>query len=96
MTYDGGEGDLVRASCKRQVSGSVPLTGYQLNMGFAASGSCRCRCRGGSLFPPGYSGDHPCPTKGAAVQSHNDEDQSTLQGGIRGVRQERYGEAELH
>jgi hypothetical protein len=45
---------------------------------------------------PGYPGDLPCPTKGAAIQSHNDEDQSTLQRGTLGVRQERYGEAELH
>ncbi len=44
----------------------------------------------------GYPGDLPCPTKGAAIQSHNDEDQSTLQRGTLGVRQERYGEAELH
>src|SRR5437667_10715790 len=49
-----------------------------------------------SLSPPAYPGDHPCPTKGAAIQSHNDEDQSTLQRGTLGVRQERYGEAELH
>ncbi len=44
---------------------------------------------------PGYAGDHPCPTKGAAIQNHNDEDQSTLQHGTLGVRQEGYGEAEL-
>ncbi len=56
----------------------------------------RGRCRGGSLSPPGYPGDLPCPTKGAAIQSHNDEDQSTLQRGTLGLRQERYGEAELH
>ena len=46
--------------------------------------------------PPGYPGDLPCPTKGAAIKSHDDEDQSTLQCGTLGVRQERYGEAELH
>ncbi len=46
--------------------------------------------------PPVYPGDNPCPTKGAAIQSHNDEDQSTLQRGTLGIRQERYGEAELH
>jgi transcriptional regulator with XRE-family HTH domain len=34
---------------------------------------------GGSLYPPGYPGDHPGPAQGAAVQSHQDEDQSTLQ-----------------
>jgi hypothetical protein len=51
---------------------------------------------GGSLSPPGYPGDFPCPAKGAAIQSHNDEDQSMLQRGILGVRKERYGEAELH
>jgi hypothetical protein len=45
--------------------------------------------------PPGYSGDLPCPGKGAAIKSHNDEDQSALQCGTLGVRQERYGEAEL-
>ena len=48
-----------------------------------------------SLCPSAYPGDHPCPAKGAAIQSHNDEDQSTLQRGTLGVRQERYGEAEL-
>jgi hypothetical protein len=48
------------------------------------------------LSPPGYPGDLPCPAKGAAVKNHNDEDQSTLQRGTLGVRQERYGEAELH
>jgi hypothetical protein len=50
----------------------------------------------GSLPPSGYPGDHPCPTKGAAIQSHYDEDQCMLQRGTLGVRQERYGEAELH
>jgi hypothetical protein len=30
------------------------------------------------------------------MQSHNDEDHSTLQRGTLGVRQERHGEAELH
>ena len=49
----------------------------------------------GSLCPPGYPGDHPCPTKGAAIQHHNDEDQSVLQRGTPGVRQERYRKAEL-
>jgi len=48
------------------------------------------------LSPPGYPGDLPCPAKGAAIKSHNDEDQSTLQRSTLGVRQERYGEAELH
>ena len=47
------------------------------------------------LCPPGYPGNDPCPTKGAAIQSHNDEDQSILQRGTPGVRQKRYGEAEL-
>jgi len=56
----------------------------------------RCRCRGGSFSPPAYPGNHPCPTKGTAIQSHNDEDQSMLQRGTLGVRQERYSEAELH
>ena len=57
--------------------------------------------RGSSLeevvacYPPGYPGNHPRPTKGATIQNHNDEDQSTLQRGTLGVRQERYGEAEL-
>jgi len=46
--------------------------------------------------PPGYPGDLPCPAKGTAIESHNDEDQSTLQRGTVGVREERYGEAELH
>jgi hypothetical protein len=36
------------------------------------------------------------PAKGAAIQSHNDEDQSMLQHATLGVRQERYGEAELY
>jgi hypothetical protein len=48
------------------------------------------------LSPPGYPGDLPCPAKGAAIKSHNDEEQSTLQRGTLGVRQERYGKAELH
>jgi hypothetical protein len=48
------------------------------------------------LSPPGYPGDLPCPAKGAAIKSHNDEDQSTLQRGTLGVRQEPYGKAELH
>jgi hypothetical protein len=46
--------------------------------------------------PPGYPGDLPCPAKGAAIKTHNDENQSTLQCGTLGVRQERYGETELH
>jgi hypothetical protein len=57
-----------------------------------------CLLRARRLFflsPPGYSGDLPCPAKGAAIKSHNDEDQSTLQCGTLGVRQEHYGEAEL-
>ncbi len=45
---------------------------------------------------PGYPGDHPGPTQGAAIQSDNDEDQSMLQPGTPGVRQERHSEAELH
>ena len=45
---------------------------------------------------PGYPGDHPCPPKDAAVHSHKDKDQSMLQGGAPGVRQERCAEAELH
>ena len=48
------------------------------------------------LSPPGYPGDLPCPAKGAAIQSHNDQDQCTLQRGTPRVRQECYGEAELH
>ena len=48
------------------------------------------------LSPPGYPGDLPCAAKGAAIKSHNDEDQSTLQRGTLRVRQERYGKAELH
>jgi O-methyltransferase domain len=48
-----------------------------------------------SLSPPAYTIDHPCPTKGAAIQSHDDEDQTTLQRGTLGARQERYGEDEL-
>jgi len=47
------------------------------------------------LSPSGYSGDLPCAGKGAAIKSHNDEDQSPLQCGTLGVRQKRYGEAEL-
>ena len=54
------------------------------------------RRRGGSLSPPGYPGDLPCPTKGAAIQSRNDEDQSMLQRGTLGVGYECDGEAELH
>jgi hypothetical protein len=56
----------------------------------------RCRCRSGSLYPPGYPGDHPCPAKGTAIQSHDDEDQGMLQLGTLGVRHERHGQAELH
>ena len=55
----------------------------------------RCRCRGGPSYPPGYPGDLPCPTKGAAIQNHDDEDQGMLQRGTLGVRQQRYGEAKL-
>jgi hypothetical protein len=55
-----------------------------------------CRGTGGSLgCAPGYPGDLPRPTKGAAIQNHDDEDQSTLQRGTMGVRQEGYGEAKL-
>jgi hypothetical protein len=51
-----------------------------------------CRGTGGSLgCAPGYPGDLPRPTKGAAIQNHDDEDQSTLQRGTMGVRQEGYG-----
>jgi hypothetical protein len=42
-----------------------------------------------SLCAPGYPGDLPCPTKGAAIQNHYDEDQGMLQRGTLGVRQER-------
>lgn len=45
------------------------------------------------LSSPGYPCDLPCPPEGAAIQSHDDEDQSTLQRGTPGVHQERYGEA---
>ncbi len=31
------------------------------------------------LYAAGYSGDDPGPAQGTAIQSHNDEDQSTLQ-----------------
>jgi hypothetical protein len=48
------------------------------------------------LIPPGYPGDLPCPTEGAAIKDDDDEDQGTLQGGAPGVRQERHGETELH
>ena len=48
------------------------------------------------LSPPGYPGNFPRPTQGAAVQSDNDQDQSMLQRATAGVRQERRGEAELH
>jgi hypothetical protein len=54
------------------------------------------RRAGRSLSTPGYAGDHPGPAEGAAIQSHNDEDQSMLQRGTPGVRQERRGQAELH
>ena len=54
--------------------------------------------RGGAflLSPPRYPGDLPCPGKGAAIKSHDDEDQSPLQCGTLSVRKKRYGEAELH
>jgi hypothetical protein len=48
------------------------------------------------LSPPSYPGDLPCAAKCAAIKSHNDEDQSTLQCGTLAVREEGYGEAELH
>jgi hypothetical protein len=48
------------------------------------------------LSPPGYPGNLPCPAKGAAIKSHNDKDQGTLQCGTPGVREERYSEAELY
>jgi hypothetical protein len=51
---------------------------------------------GGFLSAPVYPGHHPSPTKGAAVQRHNDEDQSLSQRGTAGVRQERDREDELH
>ena len=54
------------------------------------------RGRGVSSTPPGYPSDLPCSAKGAAIEGHNDEDQSTLQRGALSVRQERYGEAELN
>jgi pimeloyl-ACP methyl ester carboxylesterase len=49
----------------------------------------------GSLSPLVYPCNHPCPTKGTAIQGDNDEDQSMLQRGTLGVRQESYGQAEL-
>jgi hypothetical protein len=49
-----------------------------------------------SSSPPAYPGDDPCPTKGAAIQRHDDEDQTSLQRGALVVRQERHGESELH
>ena len=52
--------------------------------------------RPGSLFPPRYPGDHPCPAESAGIHSHDDEDQSVLQRATAGVRQERRGQAELH
>ena len=45
------------------------------------------RDRGGSLCPSAYPGDHPGPTKGAAIQGHNDEDQSMFQRGTLGPGQ---------
>lgn len=48
-----------------------------------------------TLGPPGDPGDLPCPTEGAAIEGHDDQDQGTLQRGTPGVRQERHGEAEL-
>jgi hypothetical protein len=50
----------------------------------------------GSLHPLGYPGYLPRAAKGAAIQNHNDQDQSTLRHGTAGIRQERYGDAELH
>jgi tetratricopeptide (TPR) repeat protein/transcriptional regulator with XRE-family HTH domain len=61
-----------------------------------ASTRCDALAGNGSLYPPGYPGDHPGPAQGAAIQGRNDEDQSSLQPGVAGVRQERYGQAELH
>jgi ectoine hydroxylase-related dioxygenase (phytanoyl-CoA dioxygenase family) len=48
------------------------------------------------LSSAGYAGDLPCPAEGAAVQGHDDEDQSALQRRTPVVGQERDGEAELH
>jgi hypothetical protein len=45
---------------------------------------------------PGYPGDLPCPAKRAAIESDDDEGQSTLQCGTLDIREERDGEAELH
>ena len=45
--------------------------------------------------PSGYPGDLPYPAKGAGIKDHDDEDQSTLQRGTLGVRQERHAETEL-
>jgi hypothetical protein len=47
------------------------------------------------LSPPGDPGDLPGPAKGAGIKNDNDEDQSALHRCTVGVRQERYGEAEL-
>ena len=48
------------------------------------------------LSTPRDAGDLPCPTKGTAIEDHDDEDQSTLERGAVGARQECYGEPELH
>src|SRR5215470_10074758 len=82
---------------KQRAAGSNPARrAHQSPCSTGTSAECGVADHEWSLSPPGYPGDHPCPTKGAAIQSHNDEDQSTLQRGTLGVRQERYGEAELH
>ena len=43
----------------------------------------------------GFPGDLPRAAQGAAVQSHDDEDQSMCQRGTVGVHQERSSQAEL-
>jgi pimeloyl-ACP methyl ester carboxylesterase len=93
------------ATDEGEIVGEVAATSKDSILGTQIGGSREPRSRTSyasttavrfSLSPPGYPGDLPCPAKGAAIKNHNDEDQSTLQRGTLGVRQERYGKSQLH
>jgi hypothetical protein len=76
----GEEADLIRASLMDLTGTPVQLNILEVRL---------------PLCPPGNPRDHPCPPKGAAIQSHKDEDQRTVQRATPGVCQERHGQAEL-
>jgi transcriptional regulator with XRE-family HTH domain len=74
LLHDGAPGryrfhDLVRLFARKRLE-EEPL---------AEREALAARMAAAALHPPGYPGDHPGPAQGAAIQRHNDEDQSTLQ-----------------